>query len=173
MSKEPLWTDTKINDLSVPLLKDNQSLRFMGTLIVEDMRDDYERALSFRNEDIGNLRNDLTKLKAQNVQLADSLERVMRERDLAQAQLADTEAILANTQTQRDEAYRQRAEAQKIVTAAVAWYGLRDAIVHSSQDIENYYQKCHDLEMAVLEFGAMQAAQVAPAQKGGSGVSEP
>lgn len=41
----------------------------MATLIAEDMRDDYERALSFRNETIGNLQNELRKMQARIAEL--------------------------------------------------------------------------------------------------------
>ena len=50
-----------------------------------------EQLAATRNEAIGNLRNELSKAQAQNVQIADSLERVMRERDLAQERIKELE----------------------------------------------------------------------------------
>lgn len=93
MSKEPLWTDAKIASLTFQNANNlDPDARWMHEQVAKDMRNDYERALAFRNEDIGRLQQALKGLRDQSMQIADNLERVMRERDLAQAQVAELKA---------------------------------------------------------------------------------
>lgn len=60
MSKEHLWTDAKIKALTVLAANTvDPQARWMHEQIAKDMRNDYERALAFRNEDIGRLQVEL------------------------------------------------------------------------------------------------------------------
>ena len=70
MSKEPLWTDAKIKALTVLAANtvDPQE-RWMHEQIAKDMRNDYERALAFRNEDVGRLQGELRNMQARIAEL--------------------------------------------------------------------------------------------------------
>lgn len=60
MSKEPLWTDAKIKALTVLAANTvDPQARWMHEQIAKDMRNDYEHALAFRNEDIGRLQGEV------------------------------------------------------------------------------------------------------------------
>ena len=61
-----LWDDAKIGGLCEPGTRlVNPEFSYMNRLIVEDMRNDYERALAFRSETIGQLQNELRNTQAQ------------------------------------------------------------------------------------------------------------
>ena len=65
MSKEPLWTDAKIKALTVLAANTvDPQARWMHEQIAKDMRNDYERALAFRNEDTGRLQGELRNMQA-------------------------------------------------------------------------------------------------------------
>lgn len=70
MSKEPLWTDAKIKALTVLAANTvDPQARWMHEQIAKDMRNDYERALAFRNEDIGRLQGELRNMQARIAEL--------------------------------------------------------------------------------------------------------
>lgn len=70
MSKEPLWTDAKVKALTVLAANTvDPQARWMHEQIAKDMRDDYERALAFRNEDIGRLQSELRNMQARLAEL--------------------------------------------------------------------------------------------------------
>lgn len=70
MSKEPLWTDAKVKALTVLAANTvDPQARWMHEQIAKDMRDDYERALAFRNEDIGRLQSELRNMQARIAEL--------------------------------------------------------------------------------------------------------
>ncbi len=79
---DKLWTDKDVRE----------AFKTYGRNNAKKMRDDYERALAFRNEDIGRLQGELGHTKAQCLLIADSLKLVMLERDITQARLAELEA---------------------------------------------------------------------------------
>ena len=57
---EKLWTDRKIHELTFENASNiDPSARWMHEQIAKDMRNDYERALAFRNEDIGRLQGEV------------------------------------------------------------------------------------------------------------------
>lgn len=101
-------------------------------------------ALATRNEMIGELQNELGKALARIAEL----ERQAEAREAALIKQVDCVIDLQ----------AQLRVAQKILTAAAAWHDLRYLTVMNGEDVEKYYQACHDLQMAVLEFGAAQAA---------------
>ena len=70
MSKEPLWTDAKIKALTVLAANTvDPQARWMHEQIAIDMRNDYERALAFRNKDIGRLQSELRNMQARLAEL--------------------------------------------------------------------------------------------------------
>jgi len=70
MSKEPLWTDAKIKALTVLAANTvDPQARWMHEQIAKDMRNDYERALAFRNEDVGRLQGELRNMQARIAEL--------------------------------------------------------------------------------------------------------
>jgi len=65
MSKEPLWTDAKIKALTVLAANTvDPQARWMHEQIAKDMRNDYERALASRNEQISRLQGELRNMQA-------------------------------------------------------------------------------------------------------------
>ncbi len=74
MSKEQLWTDAKIANLTFQNAANiDPDARWMHEQIAKDMRNDYERALAFRNEDIGRLQSELRNMQARIVGLENEL----------------------------------------------------------------------------------------------------
>lgn len=70
MSKEPLWTDAKIASLTFQNANNlDPDARWMHEQIAKDMRNDYERALAFRNEDIGRLQGELRNMQSRIAEL--------------------------------------------------------------------------------------------------------
>lgn len=65
MSKEHLWTDAKIKALTVLAANTvDPQARWMHEQIAKDMRNDYERALASRNEQISRLQGELRNMQA-------------------------------------------------------------------------------------------------------------
>lgn len=80
MSKESLWTDAKIKALTVLAASTvDPQARWMHERIAKDMRNDYECALAFRNEDIGRLQGEV---KTQAGHIAELEAEVKRLREL-------------------------------------------------------------------------------------------
>lgn len=110
MSKEPLWTDAKIKALTVLAANTvDPQARWMHEQIAKDMRNDYERALAFRNEDIGRLQGELKQAMARNAALEAQVAEVQagREKDVAlaqagnmlmQARIAELERLLGTAE---------------------------------------------------------------------------
>lgn len=69
-----LWSDEKIDGLSVAFMKDDLASKWIHKTIATDMRNDYERALSFRNETIGNLQGELRDMQARIAELEAQLQ---------------------------------------------------------------------------------------------------
>lgn len=71
---QQLWTDAKIAGLIFQNANNlDPEARWMHEQIVTDMRDDYERALAFRNEDIGRLQGELKAATARIAELEAAL----------------------------------------------------------------------------------------------------
>ena len=151
--KDNTWTEEKFWEEV-----DNEKTRQGVVAVCWEIYQDYEHELATRNETIGNLQGELRNMHAR---IAEASARLGEIEPMA-AKAAELEAEIDRYWRKREsdlelriaELETQLQPAQKIVTAAVAWYGLRHMIV--TQDPEDYYQKCHDLEMAVLELGAVQ-----------------
>jgi septal ring factor EnvC (AmiA/AmiB activator) len=102
-----LWSDEKIDGLSVAFMKDDLASKWIHKTIATDMRNDYERALSFRNETIGNLQGELRDMQARNAALETELIEAATkadywrgEHDTAAFQLQDARAAIAELDAQ-------------------------------------------------------------------------
>jgi len=122
-----LWPDDKIKSLTVLAANTvDPDARWMHEQIAKDMRDDYERALAFRNEDIGRLQGEV---KTQVGCIAE-LERQVKELNVLLAK-SDVASIAVGGQqgelwepVTADEKHEQEGK-EILIENQGAWVGIR------------------------------------------------